>query len=163
MHYRNLKKIAYNGKLLTHAGNGYQKGNVVSQFFVEKLDERESTPDHYYVYWNIEEFLKQYDGGMYNWQYPPHIYKINDKEKQKDLLEYAKKCRPLNKTVYSKENKALKIINTPLENSLIIGEVIYKAIAVDDEKNVYEVFWNMLNIIKPEKIELTVVNIVKNV
>jgi len=157
--YRNLKEISFEGETLKHAGGGYQEGNIISQFFVNDIPDHSITPNHYRVTWDLGEFYQQYDAGGYNWPYPHSGFIVEEEEKENTLDYYrSKKNRPLNKTVYDKNGKGLTIINVPNKFSPTIGDVHYMAAAVDEDENVYKVFWNMLNIFDPTKVEMTVNN-----
>lgn len=152
--YRILNKVYFNGKTLRHAGwsgGDIREQHLYKQFYVDVVDMGEDS-DHYDVWWDLTEFMDEENRQVYDWEEPHAIYR--DKESPETTLAYFEKMTPLNKKV-EVDGKNITIINRPVPFAPSGGTMIYWAGAVDDDDNVYKVYWNIFNVIEPSKIEMT--------
>lgn len=158
--WESLNDVNFEDKVLTHAGyaqdENYGKNNgKVSQFYVCKVGVAE-VANHYNVTWDFTDFYNSVENNTYKWSFP-HALQIVDQDEKDDLLRYynSDKFTPYNKIV-NHDDLTLTIINKPVIYAPVAGALRYYAGAIDNNGNVYQVYWNIFNLFKPVEIKLTV-------
>ncbi|GGH83480.1 excisionase family DNA binding protein [Pullulanibacillus pueri] len=147
---KGLNDLFLNGRRLTSmtsASSDVDNKNRYSAHFREVNPSPSDDVNHYKVTWDLTYFLTAEAQREFEWG-KPHFLSVD--EDPETTVNYFSKFVPYDLEI-SMGGKDFKIINRPV--SLSSG-VEYWAGAIDGDGNPYKLFWNVVNMIDPYRIEM---------
>lgn len=151
---KSLPNFEFDGKMLKHSGNAAgDVGNIITQFYTNVVENPRENSNHYDVTWDLTEFYKAEAAGTFEWPFPHAITRADEHS-----YSYftGSGFTSLNKKVAYGVNE-LTLLNRPVKfGGTTSGECQFWGGAVDSYGNYYKVYWNILKIIEPCKIVMTV-------
>lgn len=156
-----LNHVFFEGEELsqiTGVTRDFEKEGIYTAFYSEIKENFSDTTNHYKVYWDINEFYEAESKNGYDWDLPHTISFIgNMEDARKEIekeLEYIKRFPTYGKK-FEIGNVELEILHRPQELYPEMHDVIYWAFAKDNFDEYYKVYWNVINMFEPFKIEMT--------
>ncbi|KYG33445.1 helix-turn-helix domain-containing protein [Priestia endophytica] len=148
---KSLNNVFFNG-LMLHQITGIEGiVNNIYECFYANAGQNVEGDSHYRVSWDLSDFFATEERQEFDWEAPHKASLVADNQKD-SVIDYFSGFPLLNKEMVFKERK-IKVINRPLPFAPEVSDIIYWAGAVDNNGTVYKVFWNVVNLHEPFKIE----------
>lgn len=152
---RSLNNVFFNGMMLhSVAGIDSKENNIFSCFYANVTESPQESSNHFRVYWDLNGFFSDEEKQKFDWPNPHAASLVGDDQKE-NTIEYFSQYPALNKemTIYDRQ---IKVLSRPVRQSPTSFDLIYWACAIDNQDRVYKVYWNVINLHEPFKIEMTV-------
>lgn len=148
--WESVKEVYFQGMTLNHAGgssnvNAGLENPKISLFYVNQVP-LDKVSNHFEVTWDLREFFASVAAGTFQWPSPHAISRAEGTS----LAPYGQKMEF--------NGQKLTLVNRPVEFAPSAGKLRFYALAIDEEKNKYRVYWNIFNMFEPSEIVMTVDN-----